>query len=116
MLRRTAEGVVKSATARGLSQFKLAYKDAIKTYIEVNKVDIEGAPGGSADYTERDNLFEYRINNPSFFSRDTSSFMETEVESTASETIIEEDSSLYKGREDEFRSRLKQPGSFRRGN
>ena len=114
-LRRRAEGVTKRATARGISQFKLAYRSAIKEYMALNGVKEEETPEGNVDYSERQLSFEYRMANPSYFVRDTTLVVAKDVETAAEETIIEEDSSFYQGRENEFQHRLRNPNHFRRG-
>ncbi len=115
-LRRKAEAVTKRSSPRGISQFKIAYREAIAEYLkEFKHLDVE-VINSKVDYSGRNAEFEYRIANPSYFSKDSTLSIKEEVESTEHKTIIEEDSSLYEERENEFRSRLKQPGSFRRSN
>tara|TARA_B000000557_G_C20580902_1_gene361333 strand:+ start:76 stop:582 length:507 start_codon:yes stop_codon:yes gene_type:complete len=115
-LKRSADGVIMRSSARGLSQFKLAYKEAVRVYRESIKEESSVVIESATDYSERESVFEYRLDNPSYFARDTTTVRQVDVESGGSETIIEEDSSLYREREDEFRFRLEQPGSFRRSN
>ena len=114
LLRRRAEGVTKSSTTRGITQFRLAYLAAVKEYRALNKQK-EEPHIVSGDYSERQLSFEYRVANPSYFVRDTSITSVKDVETGEGETIIERDSSFYQGRENEFRHRLRDPGRFRRG-
>lgn len=114
LLRRRAEGITKCSTARGITQFRLAYIAAVKEYRALN-VKKEELPEVSKDYSERQLSFEYRVANPSYFVKDTALSKVSDVEIEEEETIIEVDSSFYKGRENEFRHRLRDPGRFRRG-
>lgn len=114
LLRRRAEGVTKHSTARGITQFKIAYRGAVKEYRALNRHK-EDISTDNEDYSERQASFEYRVANPSYFVRDTPQTSFKEFETVEKKTIIEEDSSFYEGRENEFRDRLRDPGRFRRG-
>lgn len=114
LLRRRAEGVTKRPTPRGISQFRLAYRSAVKEYRALN-VQKEEPQAVSEDFSERQLSFEYRVANPSYFARDATLSRTKEVETGEDETIIEEDSSFYQGRENEFQHRLRDPSRFRRG-
>jgi hypothetical protein len=115
LLRRRAEGVTKHSTARGITQFRIAYQSAIKEFKARNNHKEEETSISSIDYSERQLSFEYRIANPSYFIRDSALIPGREVETGEDETIIEEDSSFYQGRENEFQHRLRDPSRFRRG-
>jgi hypothetical protein len=114
LLRRRAEGVTKSSTTRGITQFRLAYQSAVTEYKALKGVKVEEPQVVSKDYSGRQLSFEYRIANPSYFVRDTSITSVKEVETAEKRTIIEEDSSFYQGRENEFQHRLRDPSRFRR--
>lgn len=64
LLRRRAEGVTKHASARGITQFKLAYRSAVGEYRALN-IKKEEPSVVSKDYSERQLSFEYRVANPS---------------------------------------------------
>ena len=114
-LRYTAVGITKRVTARGLAQFKLSYRNAVRDYQVSNSTKREEPPLDTRDYTERQLAFEYRVANPSYFLKDTLVAPPKVVETEADKTIIEEDSSFYQRREDEFQHRLRDPVRFRRG-
>lgn len=114
LLRRRAEGVTKQSSARGITQFRLAYRSALEEYRALNK-EKEQLEVPSEDYSERQLSFEYRIRNPAYFTKDATLSPTKEVETGEDKTIIEEDSSFYQGRENEFQYRLRDPSYFRRG-
>lgn len=114
LLRRRAEGVTKSSTSRAITQFRLAYRNSVKEFRSSN-IDKEELATPFKDYSERELSFEYRVANPSYFVKDNTLTLTKVVETVSEEPIIEEDSSFYQGRENEFQQRLREPVRFRRG-
>ena len=89
------------------------FKKAIETSDLSDMVDL---PGQDLP-TDREEKFKLRLANPQFMSRRSTIVINKPIiVPSTEEVIISQDKPCTEEREDEFRKRLKHPGSFRRSN
>ena len=110
-LLKRARGLKNTRSARSSSQFRLAYQQAVKDIVLCTAESL--TPPVEID-VQREVSFEFRISNPASFVKYPFEAEIPEIDSELNIAIIEGDSPLNKERENEFRTRLSNPGSFRR--
>lgn len=110
-LLKRARGLKNTRSARSSSQFRLAYQQAVKDIVLCTDEALSTAEEFSA---QREATFEFRVSNLACFVKYPFEAEIPEIDSELNNAIIEGDSPLNKERENEFRTRLSNPGSFRR--
>lgn len=112
-LLKSARGLIKTRAKRSRTTFRMHFKKAIETSDLSNMVDL---PGQDLP-TDREEKFKLRLANPQFMSRrSTLAIYKPIIVPITEDVIISEDKPCTEEREDEFRTRLKNPRSFRRSN